>query len=123
MLPRLDAASIIALLGRVITQPAELCCDGGKAIAGFARRARVTFHVLLPPGGPKPESPQLHINSVNVYHGRLKERPVRFHGVATKNLPRYLSWRRTIEVLSTASTPEAWITGAAGFGPYQQSWR
>lgn len=72
VLPRLDAASITAILGPVITRPAGLCCDGGKA---FARRARVTFH----------------------------------------------GWRRTIEAISTASTPGAWIMGAAGLGPYQQN--
>ena len=121
VLPRLDAASISAVLGPVITRPAESCCDGGKAITAFARRARVTFHVLPAPGGPKPTAPELHINNVNAYHGRLKEWLARFHGVATKNLPSYLSWRRTIEALSIASTPEAWIMGAAGLGPYQQS--
>ncbi|MGH8164395.1 MAG: IS1595 family transposase [Rhodanobacteraceae bacterium] len=120
VLPRLDAASITAALGPVIARPAELCCDGGKAITAFARRARVTFHVLPAPGSPKPEAPDLHINNVNAYHGRLKEWMRRFHGVATKNLPSYLSWRRTIEALATASTPEAWIMGAAGLGPYQQ---
>ncbi|MGH7155919.1 MAG: IS1595 family transposase [Acetobacteraceae bacterium] len=123
VLPRLDAASITAALGPVIARPAELCCDGGKAITAFARRARVTFHVLPAPGSPKPEAPDLHINNVNAYHGRLKEWMRRFHGVATKNLPSYLSWRRTIEALATASTPEAWIMGAAGLGPYQQQSR
>jgi hypothetical protein len=57
---------------------------------------------------------------VNAYHGRLKEWMRRFHGVATKNLPSYLSWRRTIEALLTDSVPDAWIMGAAGLGPYQQ---
>ena len=28
--------------GQVVTQPAELCCDGGAAITAFARRARVS---------------------------------------------------------------------------------
>ena len=56
VLPRLDAASITAALGPVITQPAELCCDGGAAITAFARRARVKFHVLPAPGTPKPEA-------------------------------------------------------------------
>jgi transposase-like protein len=120
VLPRLDAASIMTALGNIITRPAELCCDGGTAITAFARRARVKFHVLPAPGIPKPEAPQFHINNVNAYHGRLKEWMRRFHGVATKNLPNYLSWRRKIEALSTASTPEAWIMGAAGLGPYQQ---
>jgi ISXO2-like transposase domain len=38
----------------------------------------------------------------------------RFHGVATKNLPSYLSWRRTIEALSKDSVPDA-------LEPYQQN--
>ena len=58
---------------------------------------------------------------MNAYHGRLKEWMRRFHGVATKNLPSYLSWRRTIEALSRDSVPDAWIMGAAGLGPYQQN--
>ena len=50
VLPHLDAASITAALGHVMTRPAELCCDGGSAITAFARRARVKFHVLPAPG-------------------------------------------------------------------------
>jgi hypothetical protein len=123
VLPRLDAASITAVLGQVITRSAELCCDGGTAIKAFAHRARVTFHVLPAPGIPLPEAPDLHINNVNAYHGRLKEWMRRFHGVATVNLPNYLSWRRTIEALGAASEPQAWIMGAAGLGPYQQASR
>ena len=121
VLPRLDTASITMVLGGVISRPAELCCDGGTAITAFARRAGLTLHVLPAPGTPKPEAPEWHINNVNAYHGRLKEWLRRFHGVATKNLPNYLSWRRTIEALGAAPTPEAWIKGAAGLGPYQQS--
>jgi transposase-like protein len=121
VLPRLDAASITKSLGGVISRPAELCCDGGAAITAFARRARLTFHVLPAPGIPRPEAPELHINNVNAYHGRFKEWMRRFHGVATKNLPNYLSWRRTLEALGAAPNPEAWIKAAAGLGPYQQS--
>jgi len=76
--------------------------------------------VLDAPGNPKPDAPQFHINNVNAYHSRLKEWMRRFHDVATENLPNYLSWRRTIEALSSASRPNAWIMGAAGLGPYQQ---
>lgn len=123
VLPRLDAASITAALGRAITQSAELCCDGGSAITAFARRSKVKFHVLPAPGVPLPEAPDLHINNVNAYHSRLKEWMRRFHGVATANLPSYLSWRRTIEALGTTSNPDAWIKGAAGLGPYQQASR
>jgi transposase-like protein len=118
VLPRLDAASITAALGNTITRPAELCCDGGSAITAFARRARIKFHVVPAPGLPKPEAPDIHINNVNAYHGRLKEWMRRFHGVATEYLPSYLNWRRTIEALRGASTPEAWVMAAAGMGPY-----
>ncbi len=123
VLPRLDAASIAVALGKAITGPAELCCDGGTAIKAFARRAKLRFHVLPAPGSPLPEAPDLHINNVNAYHGRLKEWLRRFHGVATANLPNYLAWRRTIEALGTASNPTAWVMGAAGMGPYQQASR
>jgi transposase-like protein len=123
VLPRLDANSMIAALGNIITRPAELCCDGGSAITAFARRARIKFHVLPAPGLPKPGVPDIHINNVNAYHGRLKEWMRHFHGVATKNLPNYLSWRRTIEAFGPTSTPETWIMGAAGMGPYLQASR
>ena len=121
VLPRLDAASITAALGRIVTRPAQLCCDGGTAIKAFARRAKLTFHVLPAPGSPQPGAPDLHINNVNAYHARLKEWLRRFHGVATANLPTYLSWRRTIEAFGTSSTPDVWVLGAAGLGPYQQA--
>ncbi len=54
VLPRLDTVSITQVLGSVITRPAELCCDGGAAITAFARRAKLTFHVLPALGIPKP---------------------------------------------------------------------
>ena len=119
VLPRLDATSITAALGGVIAPSTDFCCDGGSAVTAFARRAKLNIHVLPAPGNPKPEAPEHHINNVNAYHGRLKEWFRRFHGVATKNLPSYLSWRRTTEALGADMTPEAWIMGAAGMGPYQ----
>jgi hypothetical protein len=48
-------------------------------------------------GKPTPEAPHLYINNVNAYHGRLKQWLRRFNGVATKNLPNYLSWQRALE--------------------------
>lgn len=121
VLSGLDSTSMQAALGNVISRGADFCCDGGMGITAFARRARVKLHVLPAPGGPKPGEPQFHINNVNAYHSRLKEWMRRFHGVATNNLPNYLSWRRTIEAFARTATPEAWIMGAAGLGPYQQA--
>lgn len=119
VLPRLDAASLEEALGERIPPSTDFCCDGGVAITAFAKRAKLNIRVLPAPGHPRPEEPQFHINNVNAYHGRLKEWMRRFHGVATENLPSYLSWRRTLEALPAAGDPALWIAAAAGLGPYQ----
>ena len=121
VLPKLDRASITAALGGIVTPANQFCCDGGKAIVAFARKAGIPHYVLPAPGKPTPDAPDLHINNVNAYHGRLKEWMRRFHGVATKNLPNYLGWRRALEALGPHATPQNWILGAAGMGYYQQS--
>jgi transposase-like protein len=120
VLPRLNRVSIAAALGGVITPANEFCCDGGTAIVAFARRAGIAAHILPMPGKPEPNAPDFHLNNVNAYHGRLKEWLRRFHGVATKNLPNYLGWRRTLEALGQDATSNAMILGAIGLGPYQQ---
>jgi transposase-like protein len=120
VLPKLDRASITGALGGVITPANQFCCDGGRAIVAFAKKAGIPHHVLPAPGKPSPDAPDLHINNVNAYHGRLKEWMRRFHGVATKNLPNYLGWRRALEALGPQGKPADWLLGAAGMGHYQQ---
>ena len=120
VLPRLNRASIAAALDGVITPDNQFCCDGGGAIVAFAQRAGIPAHVLPRPGKPFPGAPDFHLNNVNAYHARLKEWMRRFHGVATKNLPNYLGWRRTLEALGKRASPNAMILGAIGLGPYQQ---
>jgi hypothetical protein len=71
-------------------------------------------------GKPAPAAPHLHINNVNAYHGRLKQWLNRFNGVATKNLPNYLGWRRALEAWGDKLEPPTWIKGAIGNGPHQQ---
>jgi transposase-like protein len=119
VLPRLNRASITAALGGVVTPDNQLCCDGGKAIVGFARKAGIPCQILPSPGGPRPEAPNLHINNVNGYHSRLKEWLRPFHGVATKNLDRYLGWRRTVEALGDDVQPANWLLSAVGIRYYQ----
>jgi len=121
VLPKLDRASMAAALGDVLAGAETFCCDGGKSIVAFACGAGVPVHVLPAPGGPRPGAPQFHINNVNGYHGRFKEWMRRFHGVATKNLPNYLGWRRALEALGQDASPKRWILGTVGLGPCQQS--
>ena len=123
VLAKLNRMSIAAALGGIVTPANEFCCDGGNAIVAFARKAGIPTHILPAPGKPNPQAPDFHINNVNAYHGRLKEWLRRFHGVATKNLPNYLGWRRTLEALGQHATTDALILGAIGFGPYQQNTR
>ena len=120
VLPNVDRASIAAVLDGVVTPANRFVCDGGKAIVAFARRANIPVHVVPAPGKPSPEAPDFHLNNVNAYHGRLKEWMRRFHGVATKNFPNYLGWRRALEAWGDQANPPNWILGAIGMGPYQQ---
>ena len=120
VLPRLNRAAIAAALGGVVTPANQFCCDGGTAIVAFARQAGIAAHILPMPGKPNPTAPDFHLNNVNAYHGRLKEWLRRFHGVATKNLPNYLGWRRALEALGQHATSSSMILGAIGLGPYQQ---
>jgi transposase-like protein len=120
VLAKLNRVSIAAALGGVVTSANEFCCDGGTAIVAFARHAGIAAHILPMPGKPNPKAPDFHLNNVNAYHGRLKEWLRRFHGVATKNLPNYLGWRRTLEALGPNATSADMILGAIGLGPYQQ---
>jgi transposase-like protein len=119
VLPKLNRVSIAAALGGVVTPANQFCRDGGTAIVAFARRAAIPAHIVPAPGKPSPEAPDFHINNVNAYRRRLKEWMRRFHGVATKNLPNYLGWRRALEALGPKAKPEEWGLGAIGLGPYQ----
>ena len=94
-------------------------CDDGTAVASEPAGSAPAAGDETSGGAVAQPNP--HINNVNAYHGRLKEWMRRFHGVATANLANYLSWRRTIEALGDRSRQEAWIRGAAGPGPYQQT--
>ena len=118
VLAKRDRASIAAALGRVATPDNQLCCDGGKAIVSFARKAKIPCSILPKPSGPRPEAPNLHINNVNGYHGRLKEWLRPFHGVATAYLDHYLGWRRTVEVLGDDVRQQDWLRAALGIRCY-----
>jgi transposase-like protein len=120
VLPQVTSTAIGAALAGIVTPVNHLVGDGGLPIAGFARRAGIPFHAVPSPGKPAPEAPHLHINNVNAYHSRLKQWLSRFNGVATKNLPTYLGWRRALEAWGDKLEPPNWINGAIGNGPYQQ---
>jgi hypothetical protein len=54
-----------------------------------------------------------HVQNVNACHGRLKGWMGRFNGVATRYLPHYLGWRRTLERAAEPSASKTWLLVAA----------
>jgi len=119
VLPEDTAMFITQALASAMSPANVLVCDGGRPLRAFARRAKIPVRVVPAPGKPLPGDPDIHINNVNAYHSRLKEWMRRFHGVATRNLPNYLGWRRALEA-SAQAEPQDWLLAALGQGPYQQ---
>jgi ISXO2-like transposase domain len=120
-LPKLDRVSIGAALDGIVTPGNEFCCDGGTVIVASARRVGIAARILPKPSKPTRQAPDYHLNNVNAYHGRSKEWLRHFHGVATKTLPNYLGWRRTLMALGGNATSAKMILGASSIGPYQQT--
>jgi hypothetical protein len=120
VLPQDDGAAIAAVLTGVVTTANHLVGDGGEPLAAFARKAKIPFHAVPSPGKPTPEAAHLHINNVKADHSRLKQWLRRFNGVATKNLPNYLGWRRALDARVHQADPPKWILGAIGNSPCQQ---
>src|SRR3954447_9807776 len=72
VLPKLNRASITAVLGGAVTPANQFCCDGGTAIVdggtaivAFALKAAIPVHILAAPGRPSLQAPDFHINNVN----------------------------------------------------------
>src|ERR1700676_4224039 len=119
VLPEDTAACVAAALRGAVTPANRLVCDGGKAIRAYARRRQIPVHVVDAPGKPDPAAPDIHLNNVNAYHGRLKEWLRRFPGVATRNPPTSRAGRRNLHAWGPAGSPKAWLFGALGRGPSQ----
>ena len=115
ILGRSDKAQLTAALTPVLAPDVVLCTDGSSALAAAARHLGLTHQALNMSSGLRVRGPW-HIQNVNAYHGRLKEWMRRFHGVATRNLPNYLGWRRTLEA-SAKPNPQTWLLAALGQGP------
>jgi len=113
VLPDLGAAAIGAALGPVVAGDAVLCSDGAKAYATFAAERGIRHEPINVAAGVRVRDGAFHIQNVNAYHGRLKGWMGRFNGVATRYLPTYLGWRRTLERAPEPSVAKTWLLAAA----------
>jgi ISXO2-like transposase domain len=113
VLPDLGAEAIGAALGPVVAGDAVLCSDGAKAYAAFAAKHGIRHEPINVAAGVRVRDGAFHIQNVNAYHGRLKGWMGRFNGVATRYLPNYLGWRRTLERTPDPSASRTWLLAAA----------
>ena len=91
VLPRVDAAALTAALDPVVAKDALLVSDGGASYPPCAAALGVSHEALNRSMGERVRG-DLHVQTVNSRHSRLKDflRPRR--GTATRYLDNYLSW-------------------------------
>jgi transposase-like protein len=98
-LAQLKADFLPKLMGDLV-----LCTDGHINYEYLAGQEKINHVVLNASMGERIKDKVFHIQTVNSYHMRLKQWLHRFHGVATKNLHKYMGWFRWFE-LNKKSTP------------------
>ena len=113
VLPDLGAEAIKVVLAPVVAGDAVLCSDGAKAYAAFAAEHGLHHEPVNLAAGVRVRDGAFHVQNVNAYHGRLKGWMGRFNGVATRYLPHYLGWRRTLERAPEPSASRTWLLAAA----------
>jgi transposase-like protein len=114
VLPDLGAEAVGAVLASVVAGDAVLCSDGAKA---FAAEHGLHHEPVNLAAGIRVREGAFHVQNVNAYHGRLKGWMGRFNGVATRYLPNYLGWRRTLERAPEPSASKTWLLAAARLIP------
>ena len=113
MLPDLGAEAIEAVPAPVVAGDAALCSDGAKAYATLTAERGIRHEPINVAAGVRVRDGAFRIQNVNAYHGRLKGWMGRFNGVATRHLPNYLGWRRTLERAPEPSASKTWLFAAA----------
>jgi len=117
-------ASLKPYLEPVLARDALLVSDGAKAYGALARTLEIG-HIglnisageLVKSAGELVKDGIYHIQNVNSYTSGLKAWMRPFKGVATKNLPTYLGWRRKIETLRDALTAQHFLVAAVASTP------
>tara|TARA_B110001450_G_scaffold253490_1_gene277026 strand:- start:276 stop:617 length:342 start_codon:yes stop_codon:yes gene_type:complete len=80
-------------LGEVV-----LCTVGHINYEYLAKQEEINHVVLNQSLGERVKEKVFHIQTVNGYHMRLKQWLASFHGVAIKNLHKYVGWFRWFEL-------------------------
>ena len=115
VLPADTGDAIKAVLDPVLSKDALLVTDGGKALARCATTMKITHEALNQSAGERVRG-ELHIQTVNSLHSRLKDFLRRRRGIATKYLEHYLRWFH-LAAIGDRPTPHACLNAALGTQP------
>ena len=107
----LTAPTTAEVLKPLVAKDAVLVSDGRGAYAAFAH-AESILHIPIITSRGEHVYRGFHIQNVNAYTSRLKQWLRPFRGVASWHLPSYLGWRRSLERLAEAFTPERCLRAA-----------
>ena len=113
------SAALVTALRPVLTPGVTLCTDGSRAMRGAAQALPVR-HIALVTARNERKRGIYHVQTVNSYQGRLKGWIARFRGVATKYLPRYLTWHimdERIQRLTAAKARAVLVGNTAELSP------
>ena len=107
----LTAPTTAEVLKPLVAKDAVLVSDGRGAYAALAH-AESILHIPIITSRGEHVYRGFHIQNVNAYTSRLKQWLRPFRGVASWHLPSYLGWRRSLERLAEAFTPERCLRAA-----------
>ena len=110
VLSELSSAGIKPVLEPVLAKDALLVTDGGTYYPKVARELGINHEELNQSAGERVRG-DIHIQTVNSRHERLKGFVGRFRGVASKYLPNYVRWFH-ISALPKSLTPQTCLNAA-----------
>jgi transposase-like protein len=112
VLPEVTATAVCSVLKDLLGQDSLLITDGSRIYPPVAKALKVTHEALNQSAGERVRG-DLHINTVNNRHSRLKDFLRVRRGIATKYLTSYLKWFHLV-ALSANPTPRRCIAAAMG---------
>jgi transposase-like protein len=115
VLPGVSALTIQAVLEPAIDKDALLVTDGAAVSPRCAADLGISHEALNQSAGERVRG-ELHIQTVNNRHQRLKAFLAPFHGIATKYLPNYLRWFLSVGLAAHPSS-RACLNAALGLQP------
>lgn len=117
VLPSANTQAVRAVLEPILDPDVVLCSDGSAIYTALAKQLHLAHQPVNLSAGIRVVDGAYPIQNVNAYDSRLKGWMVRFQGVATKYLPNYLGWRRSLERFRSSLTPNLFLGQAIGVLP------